>query len=115
MELPQTLLLVVIVILTIVLVVLGVQTFFLLMEARKTLVKTNKVLDEVKGGSNVLKAIGLIAPVILGRNLGKSVLSFLSKDKEEKPREIKMEDVASTEVKKSAPEKNVRRFFRRSR
>lgn len=115
MELPQTLLLVVIVILTVVLVVLGVQTFFLLKEARKTLAKTNKVLDEVKGGSNVLKAIGLIAPVILGRNLGKSVLSFLSKDKEEKPHEIKAEDVIPTEVKKSPPVKSVRRFFRRSR
>lgn len=112
----QSLLLVVIVILAFLLVVLGVQTFFILREFRKTLVKTNKVLDEVKGGSNILKVMGMIAPVILGRNIGKNILSFLSKDENpEKPNQkLKVENTIA-EFKKSSPAKTVRRFFRRSK
>lgn len=111
----QSLLLIVIVVLTILLIVLGVQTFFILREFRKTLVKTNKVLDEVKGGSNILKVIGMIAPVILGRNLGKNIFNFLSKDSREKIQEKLRAEDTEGEIKKSTPAKIVRRFFRRSR
>lgn len=42
----QTVLLFVIVILTVLLIVLGVQVFFILKELRRTVLKANKVLDD---------------------------------------------------------------------
>jgi len=44
----QLILLVVIILLTLILVVLGVQVFFILQEVRKTLRKTNSILDNAE-------------------------------------------------------------------
>lgn len=44
----QTVILLVLVILTILLIVIGVQVFFILRDFRKTVSKTNKILDNAK-------------------------------------------------------------------
>lgn len=115
-DLPQSLILIVIIILAVIFVVLGVQSFFILREFRKTLKKTNSVLDEVKGGTNVAKFAGVAASVLLSGNLGKILLGLLSpKGKEEKKDKVlKVENIEIPEVKKS-PVKTVRRFFRRNK
>ena len=47
-DITQVVLLLVLAILTILLVVLGIQVFFILKEFRKTVVKANKVLDDTQ-------------------------------------------------------------------
>jgi uncharacterized protein YoxC len=50
----QLILLVVIILLTLILVVLGVQVFFILQEVKKTLRKTNMILDNAESITNSL-------------------------------------------------------------
>jgi hypothetical protein len=50
----QLILLVVIILLTLILVVLGVQVFFILQEVRKTVRKTNTLLDSAQSITNSL-------------------------------------------------------------
>lgn len=108
------LLVAVIVILTILLLVLGVQTFLILRDFRKTLNKTNNLLDDVKMGSNVAKIIGSLGTIFMGGKLGKNIIDLVSPQKENKKieerKDIKL--IAKTE---SAPKKAIRRFFRRSK
>lgn len=110
----QILLVVVIIILTILLLILGVQTFFILRDFKKTLNKTNTLLDDVKMGSNVAKIIGSLGTILLGGKLGKNIIDLVSSEKESKKpenrKEIKL--VAKTAV---TPTKSIRRFFRRSK
>jgi|SRR5579871_3267755 len=48
MDTAQLLLIIVVVILTGLLLVLGIQVYFILLELRRTIIKTNKVLDDVE-------------------------------------------------------------------
>ncbi|MEK7061003.1 MAG: hypothetical protein AAB931_00600 [Patescibacteria group bacterium] len=103
------LLVVVIVILTILLLVLGVQTFLILKDFRKTLNKTNNLLDDVKMGSNVAKIIGSLGTVLLG---GKNIIDLISSQKENKKTEDK-KDIKLIAKKEVSPGKTIRRFFKR--
>lgn len=105
------LIIVIIVILTILLLVLGVQAFFILKDFRKTLNKTNNLLDDVKMGSNVAKIIGSLGTVLLG---GKNIIDLISSQKENKKTEDK-KDVKLIVKTESFPKKTMRRFFRRAR
>lgn len=107
------LLIVIIVILTILLLVLGVQTFFILRDFRKTLNRTNNLLDDVKMGSNVAKIIGSLGTVFLGGKLGKNIIDLVSSQKENKKTEGR-KDIKLIAKTESLPKKTIRRFFRRS-
>lgn len=87
----QVTLLIVIVILTILLVVLGVQIFFILRELRTTVKKTNKILDNAYAITEDIEGpVSALSSLVLGVRTGsvmtilKFVKSFLGRDKEEK-------------------------------
>lgn len=92
-------------ILTVVLVILGVQIFLILKESKETLRKLNKILD---GASGVIGSAGIISNPLVKVLLGAAV-AFLSK--KEKIKEIK-ESRESQTSKEKKPRK--RFFFRRS-
>ena len=71
----QAVLLVVIVILTIMFVVLGVQVYFILIEFRKTVKKTNKILTTAEYiTESVSEPISMISTFVTG---AKAVTNFL--------------------------------------
>ena len=85
----QITLLIVIVILTILLVVLGVQIFLILREFRKTVKKTNKILDNAYAITSEIEGpVSALSSMVLGVKAGsimtvlKVVKSFLGRDKE---------------------------------
>lgn len=101
-DLPQIILIGVIVILTVILVVLGIQIFFILKESKETLNKVNKILDGAQGivgGASFLKNPWV--KVILG-----TALTFFAGQK--KIKELKEKQKTQVKVGK------VRRFFKRS-
>ncbi len=100
-DVPQIILIGVIVILTIILVVLGVQIFFLLKESKETLKKVNKILD---GASGIVGSASFLSNPWVKLLFG-TALTFFSGQKKIKE--------AKTKVKEAKEEK-VRRFFRRS-
>lgn len=112
MDLTQLLLTVIIVVLTVLLVVLGIQAFLVLMEFRKTMNKTNKILDDVKSGTNVAKILGTVAALFLGKNLGKGFVNLMAT--KEKPQKLEEKGNVELKVEVKKPVKNIRRFFRRS-
>ena len=82
-------LLIVIVILTILLVVLGIQVFYILRELRRTIMKTNKVLDNADSiTENIdgpLKAISSLAFGVKATSLltvAKFIKNLLSREKD---------------------------------
>lgn len=86
----QLVLLFVIVILTILLVVLGVQVFFILRELRRSIGKANRVLDEAgEISKNISAPLSSLSSLTTGLGAGsiltalKVVKAFLSKDKED--------------------------------
>lgn len=99
-SLAQLILTGVIVILTVTLVVLGIQIFLILKESKETLKRINKILD---GASGVIGSAGLISNPLVKVLLGSAVAFFAKK---EKVKEIR-------EKKSSSPreKKVVRRFF----
>lgn len=121
MDSAQILLIVIIAILTILLLVLGVQTFLILTEFRKTLNKTNHLLDDVKSGTNIAKIIGTVLALVFGKNLGKNFLDLMGNRNEDKKPERKIEVetvVDEPRAEKTEPrkeQKKARRFFRRSK
>ena len=83
----QLVLLFVIIILTILLVVLGVQVFFILREARRTLLKANRVLDTADtiadAVSGPLSSLGNISSLLSSGSIvavAKVIKTFLKKD-----------------------------------
>ncbi len=87
----QIILLAVIVILSILLVVLGIQVFFILQEVRVTVKKANKILDRADSiTENIEEPLSAISSLVLGIKAGsfvtvaKYVKNFLGRDKEEK-------------------------------
>jgi Na+/proline symporter len=63
----QFVLLVVIIILTLLLVILGVQVFFILFEVRKTVSKTNNILEKAESITESVKSpLAAISSIALG-------------------------------------------------
>lgn len=78
MDTAQVLLVVVIGILTVLLLVLGVQVFFILRELRKTVTKANKVLDDTGViTESVSGPIANISTLTTGVTIGKLITKFL--------------------------------------
>jgi len=74
----QLILLFVIVVLTILLLVLGVQVFFILKELRKTIFKMNKVLDDASSiTESVSEPISSISSIVSGIKTGAFVANIL--------------------------------------
>lgn len=74
----QAVLLFVIVILTILLIVLGIQVFFILRELRQTVSKANKVLDDTGMiTESVTGPISSISSIVSGVKTGASIAGLL--------------------------------------
>lgn len=127
METVQIVLLLVIVILTILLAVLGIQVFLILREIRKTVEKTNKVLDNAGIIAESLSTpISTLSSLVMSIKTGISFANWLKKTFSKEPSEERSDGVMATErrakelngeTQTSAPvsEKKkpmIRRFFR---
>lgn len=78
----QIVLLFVIVLLAVLFVVLGVQVFFILKELRKTLSKTNKILDEVENlTDSVSEPISFISGLLFSSKTMSIIGKFLRREK----------------------------------
>lgn len=97
----QIILVGVIVVLTVVLVILGIQIFFILKESKQTLQKVNKILD---GASGVVGSAGLISNPMVKVLLGTAV-AFLTGRKRVK------EKIETREKRILIKQKPQRRFF----
>ena len=81
----QIALLLVIVILSILLIILGIQVFFILRDFRKTISKANKVLDDTSQiTESVSGPISSLSTLAMGLKTGASLAKFLRKKTEEK-------------------------------
>jgi uncharacterized protein YoxC len=81
----QTALFLIIIVLTILLVVLGFQVFFVLKELRKTLDKLNKVLDDAGTiTESVSKPISSLSSLTEGLKLGAKIARIVNGKKGEK-------------------------------
>lgn len=81
----QTALFLVIIVLTILLIVLGIQVFFVLRELRKTLEKANKVLDDTGTiTESVSKPIASLSSLTMGLKTGASIARLFDKKKHHK-------------------------------
>ena len=75
----QTVLFLVVIILTVLLVVLGIQVFFILRELRKTLEKANKVLDDTGViTESVSKPIASLSTLTMGLKTGATIARILN-------------------------------------
>ena len=90
----QAILLVIIIVLTVLLVVLGVQVFFILKDLRKTISKTNKVLDNADSITENIEAPLSMLSSLAGGVKASSLIaivqfvkSLVGRDKEEKGRD----------------------------
>lgn len=86
MDTIQTILLVVILLLTILLLVLGIQVFFILRDARQTVRKANKVLDDTGLiTESVSGPVANLSTIISGVKMGATVAKILQgSEKKEK-------------------------------
>jgi predicted PurR-regulated permease PerM len=87
----QAVLLIVIVVLTVLLVVLGVQVFLILKELRKTVKKTNEVLDNVGSiTESIEEPLSAVSSLVLGFKTGslftvlKTINNFIGRHKDDK-------------------------------
>ncbi len=88
----QTVLFLVIIILTILLVVLGIQVFFILRELRKTIDKANKVLDDTGViTESVSKPISSLSTLAMGLKTGATIAKILQGGKKHHEKEKKNE------------------------
>lgn len=78
----QTALFLVIIVLTVLLVGLGIQVFFILSELRKTVSKANKVLDDTgQITESVSRPISSLSSLAMGIKTGATFLNILKKNK----------------------------------
>lgn len=78
----QTALFLVIIVLTILLLVLGIQVFFILRELRKTIDKANKVLDDTGViTESVSKPISSLSSLAMGLKTGAKLAKILNAGK----------------------------------
>ena len=88
-EAAQILLYIIILVLTILLIVLGIQVFFILRDIRKTVTKTNKVLDNTEEITDSIKRpLSSLSALIMGIRAGSSLMKIINKG-EEKDKEDK--------------------------
>ncbi len=88
MDPAQTILFVVIIVLTVLLLVLGIQVFFILRELRQTIAKTNKVLDEAGEITESVSApLSNMSTLITGLRTGASIASIFRGDSKKKHHE----------------------------
>ncbi|MEX2013248.1 MAG: hypothetical protein WD967_02490 [Candidatus Levyibacteriota bacterium] len=81
MDPAQTALFLVVIVLTILLIVLGIQVFFILKELRHTIVKTNKVLDEAGQITESVSApLSSISALTMGLKTGASLAGLFKKE-----------------------------------
>ncbi len=81
MDPAQTALFLVIIVLTLLLLVLGIQVFFILRELRQTLAKTNKVLDEAGQITESVSApLSSISALAMGLKTGASFANLFKRD-----------------------------------
>jgi len=84
----QILLFLVILILTTLLLVLGIQVFFILKELRKTLNKTNKVLDNTDEITESIKRpLSSLSALLMGLRAGTSLVNLIKKTEDSSVRE----------------------------
>mgnify|MGYP001585562309 CR=1 FL=1 len=127
MDLAQIVLLLVIVVLAILLAVLGIQVFLILREIRKTVEKTNKVLDNAGIIAESLSTpISTLSSLAMSIKTGISFANWLKKTFSKGPSEERSEGVMAPErrakelngeAQASAPASKqrkpmIRRFFR---
>ena len=80
MDIAQVALFIIIIILAILLIVLGIQVFFILREFRKTVSKTNKVLDNTSVITESVSApISSLSSLAAGIKTGASFLNLFKK------------------------------------
>jgi hypothetical protein len=80
----QTALFLVVIVLTILLVVLGIQVFFILRELRKTIDKANKVLDDTGTiTESVSKPLSSLSSLAMGLKAGAKIAKILTGDRKE--------------------------------
>ena len=80
----QILLFAVIIILTVVLLVLGIQVFFILKDLRKTINKANKVLDNTgEITQSVSQPLSSLSSVLMGLKAGGTIAKIIKKATEE--------------------------------
>lgn len=78
MDPAQALLVVIIAILSVILVILGIQVFFILREFRRALTKANKVLDDTRViTESVSGPLASLSTLTSGVKLGAVIASFL--------------------------------------
>lgn len=81
----QTALFIVIIVLTVLLVVLGIQVFFILRELRKTIDKVNKVLDDTGViTESVSKPIASFSTLAMGLRTGAKIAKIFQGEKKHK-------------------------------
>ena len=81
----QTALFLVIIVLTVLLLVLGVQVFFILKELRRTVSKANKVLDDTGAiTSSVSGPISTLSSLAMGLKAGGVIARLLNNKKKAK-------------------------------
>jgi uncharacterized protein YoxC len=82
MDTAQVLLLVVLIFLSVLLVVLGIQVFFILQDLRKTVKKANKVLDDTSMITESISGpVATLSAVISGVKTGSSIAKLLQNRK----------------------------------
>lgn len=89
----QILLFIVIITLTVLLLVLGIQTFFILRDFRKTISKANKVLDNTGEITESVSApLSSLSSVLMGLKVGGIVAKFAKKVTEDKEPDRQAQD-----------------------
>lgn len=84
-DLTQILLIIVVTILTTLLTVVGIQVIYILREFRKTVEKTNKILDDTSVISeSVAEPVESFSGFLMGLKKGLKILSFLQNKRKEK-------------------------------
>lgn len=88
MDTVQALLVAVVIVLTVMLVVIGLQVFFILRDLRRTIDKANRVLDNTESITESVNApVSSFSNLLMGVQSGKTVVSFLKRLKEKKKNE----------------------------
>ncbi|OGH03000.1 MAG: hypothetical protein A2798_01050 [Candidatus Levybacteria bacterium RIFCSPHIGHO2_01_FULL_37_17] len=85
MDSAQLILFLVIIILTILLVVLGIQVFFILRELRKTVDKANKILEDAgEITETVKKPVSSLSTLAMGLKTGATIAKIFQGKKKDK-------------------------------
>ena len=85
METIQALVVAVILVLTVMLVIIGLQVFYILRDLRRTIDKANRVLDNTESITESVNApMSSFSSLLMGLQSGKTVVSLLNRIREKK-------------------------------